>query len=119
METLEHLKRTTKFLCSLPLDTAIIRPFYYERGGLLRTKAVKEGKISEEEWLVRADVKRQLGLLPLDVVDDEIRTAYRRFYVRPSYALGQVYRALQQHDIVRLRDTLRVATSSQVKNILS
>ena len=118
IETKEHLERTTKFLCSLPLDTVTIWPFSYDLGGELHTQAVRDGNISEDEWEVRADVNRQLGILPIKEVDEAIQHAYRRFYFRPSYAFGQVYRALKQRDFARLRDTFRVLISSQMKNIL-
>ncbi len=118
IETKKHLQKTTKFLCSLPLDTAVIRPFFYEKGAELYSQAVSDGKISKDEWAVRVDVKRKLGLLRQDEVDASIRNAYRRFYIRPSYVAGQLVRALRQGDLDRLRNTIRIATTSQIKNVL-
>jgi anaerobic magnesium-protoporphyrin IX monomethyl ester cyclase len=118
IETEEHLKKSIKFICSLPLDTAVVRPFYYARGAELYTDELQKGTITTEEWRTRADVNRQLGNMSIKEVDEYIEKAFRRFYLRPRYILGQLSRALRQKDFERIKIMTQLAISPQMKNLL-
>ncbi len=118
IETKEHLSKTIRFICSLPLDTIVIRPFYYDLGAELWVNAVNKGMIKEDEYLVPTDSRRGLGKLTLDEIEIYQNKAFRHFYFRPKYIFSQFYRAILQKDIPRIKNTLKIIASSQLKNIL-
>jgi hypothetical protein len=87
-------------------------------GAELWVDAVKNGKISEDEYAVPADSKRGLGNLTLEEINEYQKKAFKQFYLRPRYLIAQLYRALLERDINRIRTTLKIASSSQLRNIL-
>jgi radical SAM superfamily enzyme YgiQ (UPF0313 family) len=117
IETREHIKKTIKFVCSLPLDTAIFRPLHYEMGSDLWIEAVENKKISKDEYLVTADSRRDLGNFIVEELYEYSKKATKRFYLRPRYIFGQIYRALSEKDSNRLKIFLRAVTSYPWRNI--
>ena len=103
-ETKEHIENTIKFACSLPLDIAQFRPLFYQRGSLLWMEAVNNKKISIDEDIVPTDKNRGLGNFTIDEISRYTSWAYRRFYMRPSYMLGQVGRAIKRRDFNLVKD---------------
>ena len=118
IEREKHIEETIKFVCSLPLDTAIFRPLKYELGSDLWAEAVKNKKISSEEYLVPADSQRGLGHFTVEELYEYTKKATTRFYLRPNYILGQIYRAFLGKDTNRLKNLFRVATSYPWRNIV-
>jgi anaerobic magnesium-protoporphyrin IX monomethyl ester cyclase len=117
-ETKRHLAHTTDFLCSLPLDTAVIRPFYYDMGAELWTLERNNGRLRDDEYVVRGDVARGLGLLTPTEIDQAIQHAYKRFYFNPSYEIRQMWRALKEKDFSRFKYNLKIVFSNQPRYIL-
>jgi len=107
IETKDHFEKTIKFSCSLPLDFVIYGVLYYEMGSDLWGEAVKNKKISKEEYLVPADVNRELGIYDTDFLIEYTKRAYRHFYLRPKYILDQIFRSLYFKDIRSLRSGFR------------
>jgi anaerobic magnesium-protoporphyrin IX monomethyl ester cyclase len=98
IETKEHMEKTIKFACSLPLDIAGFGPLIYIRGSQLWNEAVKSKKISENMSLVLAGSEKGLGILTQKEIEDYITMGFKRFYLRPSYMLGQTYRSMLRND---------------------
>jgi radical SAM superfamily enzyme YgiQ (UPF0313 family) len=94
-ETKEHIERTIKFACSLPLDTAIFTILTYKYGSDLWDEAVKNGKISENDgYAVLADSRKGLGNFTTEELEDFYRKAVTRFYLRPSHITRQIIRSI-------------------------
>jgi len=98
METKEHIEKTIKFACSLPIDVAIFGLLGYMYGSSLWFEAVKNGKISEDEYLKIADKNQGLGNMTKEELLDFTMKAYKEFYFRPSYLASQIYRSVLRHD---------------------
>jgi radical SAM superfamily enzyme YgiQ (UPF0313 family) len=118
IETKEHIEKTIKFICSLPIDTVIIRPLLYEMGSDLWIEAVKNKKISKDDYSVTADSRRDLGNFTPEELDEYSKKAFRRFYLRPKYIFSQIYRASLQKDNNQLKNVLGSVVSTQWTNIL-
>jgi len=98
IETKEHIERTIKFACSLPLDIAGFGPLIYIRGSQLWEEAVESNKISKDVSLVYAGSEKGLGKLTEKEIVEYIAMGYKRFYLRPTYLLGQIYRGISRND---------------------
>lgn len=112
IETKEHFDRTIKFSCSLPLDFVIYGVLHYEMGSDLWKNAVKEKKISKEEFLVPADKNRDLGNFSEKYLDEYCLKGYQKFYLRPRYVVDQIIQGLLQQDIRSLITGMRFLTIS-------
>ena len=118
IETKKHIENTMKFMQSLPLDTVIIRPFYYELGSEVWNEAVHNGFLKEDDWFVPADSKKHLGNFSSKELQIYLQRAYRGFYVRPRYIIGQLVQSIITKDSNRLITTLKVMLSARIQNIL-
>jgi anaerobic magnesium-protoporphyrin IX monomethyl ester cyclase len=118
-ETNKYIENTIKFACSLPLDIVIFQPLHYVMGSDLWLEAVKDKKISKNEYHVDANSKRGLGNFTEEELKEYSNKAFRRFYLRPNYLLSQIQKALLHKDIGHLKIVWKVAISSQWRNILS
>jgi len=107
IETKEHMEKTIKFACSLPLDIAGFGPLIYIRGSQLWDEAVESKKITEDMSLVLAGSEKGLGKLTQKEIFEYIAIAYKRFYSRPTYLLGQIYRGISRNDYSLLFHGLR------------
>jgi magnesium-protoporphyrin IX monomethyl ester (oxidative) cyclase len=99
IEKINHLQNTIDFACSLPIDIAIFITLRYEMGSPLWFEAVKDKKISEDEYCVFADSNRGLGNLSLYDIKEYVRKAYGQFYFRPSYLINQTMKNLPKGNI--------------------
>ena len=99
IETKKHLENTIDFACSLPLDAAVFITLRYEMGSPLWIEAVKDKKISENEYCVLADSSRDLGNLSLGEIQKYVWIASSRFYGRPTYLVNQAFRVLVRGDL--------------------
>jgi len=98
IETKKHIKNTIKFVKSLPLDIAIFTVLKYHMGSPLWIKAVKDGKIRENEFLVPADSSRDLSNFTSDELFNFSRKAFILFYFRPKYLLDQLLQSIKRKD---------------------
>ena len=103
-ETRKYIENTIKFACSLPLDIVIFQPLSYEMGSDLWFEAVKDKKISTNEYQVIADSHRGLGNFSAEQLNEYSKNAFKRFYLRPKYMLGQIHKALLQKDADHLKN---------------
>jgi anaerobic magnesium-protoporphyrin IX monomethyl ester cyclase len=95
IETKKHIENTIRFACSLPLNVAKFTILTYKYGSPLWDEAVNAGKItSSDEYTVVADVKRGLGMLTREQLENYYRKAMLSFYLRP--------RVITQHILKRL-----------------
>ena len=117
-ETKQYIDNTIKFACSLPLDIVIFQPLSYEMGSVLWFEAVKDKKISKNEYQVTADSNKELGNFTAEKLNEYSKNAFRRFYLRPNYLLGQIQKALLQKDFDHFKDVWKFLFSSQWRNIL-
>lgn len=112
IETKEHFENTIKFACSLPLDIAFFGSLCYQIGADLWVEAVKNKKISKDEFFVTADSRRGLG----NFIPEELKTyaeqASRRFYIRPHFILSRICRAFLRRDHSLLKMGLHYFTNS-------
>ncbi len=97
-ETKEHFERTVNFAKSLPLDSVGFSILKYMVGSELWCNAVKDGKISDEDYLVLADSKKGLGLLEEDVIAQYCVKAQREYYTRPIFMLRLLKKSLKNND---------------------
>ena len=104
IETKKHIEKTIEFACSLPIDVVIFAPLAYQNGSDLWAKAVKEGKITQDDgYVVYADKRRGLGKFTYEELNEYCNRAYNRFFLRPSYFIQQIKRGLQRKDLSLLR----------------
>jgi len=78
----------------------------------------KNGRLRDDEYVVRGDVARGLGLLTPEEIDHAIQHAYKRFYFNLSYEIQQMWRALKEKDFPRLKYNMKIVFSNQLSNIL-
>ena len=112
METRKHVENTIKFACSLPLDIAIFSPLYYVMGSQLWDEAVKNKKLTKGGYSTIADSRRGLANFTAEELNEITKKATKHFYSRPSYMLGQIYRAFLRKDFRLVKNGLRIITSS-------
>jgi radical SAM superfamily enzyme YgiQ (UPF0313 family) len=98
METKNQIENTIRFACSLPLDLANFLPLIYRMGSQLWIKAVKDKKISSDEYSALADSSHNLGNFTEDELIEYLIKAFKAFYFRPSYIIGQIFRTLSRGD---------------------
>lgn len=70
-ETDEDLGKTLEFVKTEPIDEVHVKILSYIRGATLWEEAVRDGKITESEECVFADVSRGLSNRTLDVLKDQ------------------------------------------------
>lgn len=107
METKEHIEKTIEFACSLPLDIVGFGPLLYIYGSELWNEAVESNKISKDTDIVFADSEKGLGNFTKNELLEYTIIAFQRFYLRPSYFLGQIYRSIKRNDYSLLINGLR------------
>jgi len=107
IETKEHIEKTIKLACSLPLDIAGFGPLLYIRGSQLWDEAVENKNISEDMHVVIAGSENGLGKLTQKEIIDYVYTGFKRFYLRPRYMFGQIYRNMLRNDYSLLFNGMR------------
>ncbi len=111
METEKHIKNTKDFAFSLPLDIAIFSPLYYQYGSQLWDESIKNKVDTKDKYIIIADKHNGLGKLSAEELNKYTEESSKQFYLRPSYILGQIYRAFLRRDFRMLKNGLRVITS--------
>ena len=97
-ETKEHFKRTVNFAKMLPLDSVGFTPLKYMVGSELWCNAVKDKKISENDYLVPADSKKGLGLFTEAEIVQYCVKAREDYYSRPVFMLRLLIKSLKNND---------------------
>jgi radical SAM superfamily enzyme YgiQ (UPF0313 family) len=97
-ETREHFERTMNFAKTLPLDSVGFATLKYMVGSEIWCNAVKEKKISEDDYLVLADSKRGLGLFKEQEIAQYCVKARRDYYTRPTFMLRLLIKSLKNND---------------------
>lgn len=111
IETKQHIENTIRFACSLPLDMALFGQLKYEMGSELWSDAVKKKKINKREFLASCDPQRGLGNFTSEELQTYSQEAFRRFYLRPSYVINQIYRAFLLRNYDKLYKGIRFLTN--------
>jgi radical SAM superfamily enzyme YgiQ (UPF0313 family) len=111
-ETKKHFEKTKNFAKSLPLDSVSFLPLKYLAGSELWCNAVKEGKISEYEYIIYADSKRKLGLYTYEELIRICTKAHREFYMRTSFILKLLIKSLRNNDFGFLQSYLSLFFSN-------
>jgi len=111
IETRNHIENTIKFAKSLPLDFAYFGELCYAPESQLWAEAVKNKKISKDETDIIADSRRGLGNFTPDELKEYTNQAFKNFYFRPTFLLGQIYRAFLRKDLSILKNGMRFITS--------
>ncbi|MCK5261735.1 MAG: B12-binding domain-containing radical SAM protein [Thermoplasmatales archaeon] len=123
IETKKHVENTIKFACSLPLDLANFVPLIYRMGSPLWVEAVKNKKISPSQYDALADLSHNLGNFTEDELIEFTTNAFKTFYFRPKYILGQIYNSLSRKDynllIFGLKSFILInKTSEKIKKVI-
>ncbi len=105
-ETEKHFKRTVNFAKTLPLDSVGFEPLKYMVGSELWCIAVKDGKISENDYMVIADSKRGLGRFKEQEILQYCVKARRDYYTRPAFILRLLIKSLKNDDLGFLQSYL-------------
>lgn len=99
IETEENFRKTINFAKILPLDSVSFLPLKYVAGSELWCKAVEEGKISENEYLVYTDSERGLGSFTQNEIEEWCIKAHRDFYLRPNFVLRLFIKSFKNDDL--------------------
>jgi len=97
-ETKEHFERTIQFAKKLPLDSIGFALLKYMAGSELWCNAVKDKKISENDYFIVADSKKGLGLIKEQEIVHYCLKARREYYVRPSFIIRLLIKSLKNND---------------------
>jgi radical SAM superfamily enzyme len=106
IENKEHIEKTIKLACSVPLDLAFFWPLCYFYGSNLWNEAVKKGKIDPPSgcYSILPDVEKNgLSNFKYDDIQSFCKKGYRRFYFNFSYIPREVVKAIKNHDFRLLR----------------
>lgn len=116
-ETMRHLEKTIKFAKSLPLDSVSFLPLRYVAGSQLWYKAVQQGIISEDEYMVYSDSRRGLGLLTYEEINNKCIKAHRSFYLQPGFMLRLLKKSLRNNDFGFLHSYISMFFSDVKKSL--
>ena len=118
-ETKQHIQKTISFAKSLPLDSVSFLPLRYMAGSDLWKKAVQQGNISEDEYLVEADSTRNLAVLSREEIIQYCKQLEYMFYFRPTFILNLLVSSLRQQNSSILQSYLSVLSSFFFKRQIS
>jgi radical SAM superfamily enzyme YgiQ (UPF0313 family) len=97
-ETKQHFNNTIRFAKTLPLDSVSFLPLRYMAGSDLWSKAVDEGKIFADEYLVDAGSEKGLGLCTTQEIINFGKKAQQLFYLRPRFIINLLISSLRRND---------------------
>ena len=84
-ETPEMAEETIRFACELNVDWMIFYPYHVQPGTPLAEVAAREGAILEEANDMHHPTYVPRGYAGADELAAKVRSAYRRYYLRPRY----------------------------------
>ena len=99
IETKKHIKQTISFAKTLPLDSVSFLPLDYVAGSDLWCEAVQQGKISEKDYMVRADSKRNLSSFTQQEIEIFSISAQQEFYLRPIFIIRLLKKSFKNNDL--------------------
>jgi len=102
-ETREYFENTASFAQSLPLNSVSFLPLMYMAGSDLWNDAVKERKISSDEYLCQADSQLNLGVFTKQQLRIYCYNAQRSFYFRFKFVFDLLKTCLKQNDFSFLK----------------
>lgn len=102
-ETVGQMRETLRFAKKLPFDSVSFLPLRYMVGSELWDEARKEGKISEDKYIVIADSNRGLSLLTEKQLVQRCQAAQFAYYLRPQYGIRLLSSTLRRNDSSFLR----------------
>jgi len=111
-ETKKHFERTINFAKILPLDSVSFVTLKYMVGSELWCEAVKNGKISEDNYLVQADSEKGLGLITQKEIIEYCIKARGDFYMRPQFMLRLFIKSIKNDDLGFLQSYLSLFFSN-------
>lgn len=117
LETEEHFKRTIKFAKTLPLDSVSFLPLDYVAGSDLWCKSVQQGKISEREYMVRADSNKGLGSFTKEEIGKYCINAHRDFYLQPGFIFRLLIKSFKNDDLGFLQSYISLFFSNIKESI--
>ncbi len=91
-DTPELAQQTLRFVCELNVDWLIFYPYHIKVGTPLAAIAAQEGVILQEadDMMVPSYVPK--GYRDVDHLAETVKSAYRRYYLRPRYILRTLWR---------------------------
>jgi len=106
-ETEATLQATIEFMCSLPLDYAKVSTFVPYPGSRAFAELEQTGRILTHDWgrYLHHDLEHDIfrhNVLTKAMLAGYYRTAYRRFYLRPSYMLRRLAAGVRQGMLRRM-----------------
>jgi len=114
IEKEKDLEDSINLAKSLPLDRVAFFVLEYGAGSPLWEEAIKDGKITRDEYLVFADSARGLGNFPKEEIDAYAQRAHREFYVRSSYFVDQIIQGFKRKDFRLVKALIKLAFQKDV-----
>jgi radical SAM superfamily enzyme YgiQ (UPF0313 family) len=114
IETEKHFEESINLAKSLPLDLVAFFVLEYGAGSPLWEEAVKDGKITRDEFLVFADSTRSLGNFKKEEIDAYAQRAHKEFYVRGKYFVDQIIQAFIKKDFRLVKALIKLAFQKDV-----
>ena len=97
-ETEGHFRNTLKFAKTLPLVSVSFVPLKYMAGSEIWYDAVKQGKISSDEYVISASSERDLSMFSKNELINWSRRAHRLFVFRLGFFLNFLKISIKQND---------------------
>ena len=111
IETKKHIENTIHFATSLPFDLVVFQPLGYAIGSNLWEEALKEKKISKDEFSIPADSKRGLGNFTQEDFKIFIKKGYWNFYFNPRYIYRLLYGTFLHRNTNHLKTIIKITLS--------
>jgi anaerobic magnesium-protoporphyrin IX monomethyl ester cyclase len=114
IETKKHFEESINLAKILPFDLVAFFVLEYGAGSPMWEEAIKEGKITRNEYLVFADSARNLGNFPKEEVDTYAQKAHKEFYIRYSYFIDQIIQCFRRKDFRLIKALIKLAFKKDV-----
>jgi radical SAM superfamily enzyme YgiQ (UPF0313 family) len=114
IETEKHFEDSINLAKSLPLDLVAFFVLEYGAGSPLWEEAIKEGKITRDEYLVFADSARNLGNFSKETINSYAQRAHKEFYNRFSYFSDQLIQSFIRRDFRLVKALIKLAFRKDV-----
>lgn len=98
IESKKHIQKTIKFAKSLPLDAVFFYDFQYLIGSPIWDEAVKEGKITPDQFIVYSDSRKNLGNFTPEELKKFLSNAFISYYVNPKLWIRELAEAISKKD---------------------
>ena len=103
IETIDQMKETLDFSLSLPIDIAFYRHLSYQRGSKLWKEALSNNFIDINTNFQLIGYNKTESLMTKEEISKFCNMAFKRFYIRPSYILREIFRSIKRNDFTILR----------------